>query len=82
MAIVTKEERTEEPMTKGYVFFGRKRPKNFEENLAGQQDPTLQAMIWEWYREKDPELRKQKWQEAMEYWAKRRVELGFRDKEE
>ncbi len=77
MPIVTKEEWTGKPATKGYIIFGRKRPKNLEENLAGQQDPTLQAMIWEWYEEKDPELKKQKWQEAEDYWAKRRVELGF-----
>ena len=48
-------------MTKGYIFFGHKRPKHLEENLAGQQDPTLQAMIWEWYREKDPERKARKW---------------------
>ena len=43
------------PITKGYIFFGRKRPKNLEEKLAAQQDPTFQSMIWEWYEEKDPE---------------------------
>ena len=82
MTIVAKEKRKGEPMTKGYVIFGRKRPKNLEENLAGQQDPKLQAMLWEWCTEKDPVLKKQKWQEAEDYWAKRRLELGFREPEE
>ena len=70
------------PITKGYIFFGRKRPKNLEEKLAAQQDPTFQSMIWEWYEEKDTELKKQKWQAAKAYWAKRRLELGFTGPEE
>ncbi len=82
MTIVSKEQWTGKPMTKGYIFFGRKRPKNLEENLAAQQDLAMQAMLWEWYREKDPKLKKLKWQEAEKYWAKRRVELGFAESRE
>ena len=82
MPIVKNEEWTGEPMTKAYIFFGRKRPKNLEENLAGQQDPTLQAMLWEWCKEKEPEIKAGKWKDAMDYWAKRRVELGFTEPEE
>ena len=69
-------------MRKAYIFFGHKRPKHLEENLAGQQDPTLQAMIWEWYREKDPERKARKWKDAMDYLARRRIELGFTEPEE
>ena len=69
-------------MTKAYIFFGRKRPKNLEENLAAQKDPTLQAMIWEWCREKDTKRKDKMWQEAKKYWAKRRLELGFTGPEE
>ena len=82
MTIVSKEQGTGEPMTKGYIFFGRKRPKNLEENLTAQKDQKYQLLLEAWYAEKDPELKKQKWEEAKEYWAKRRVELGFTEPEE
>ena len=82
MTIVNKEHWTGKPMTKGYIFFGRKRPKNWRENLAAQQDPKLQEMIWEWCREKDPESKARKWKEAMDYWSIRRQELGFTNEEE
>jgi len=82
MPIVKMEEWTGEPVTKAYVFFGRKRPKNLEENLAAQKDSTMQSMIWEWCREKDPKLKDKMWQKAKKYWAKRRVELGFTGSEE
>ena len=82
MPIVSKEQWTGEPMTKGYIFFGRKRPKNLEENLTAQKDQKYQLLLEAWYEEKDPELKKQKWEEAKEYWAKRRVELGFTEPEE
>ena len=64
------------------IIFGRKQPKNWLENLAGQQDPVLRDMIWDWCKEKDPEIKAQKWTEAMTYWTKRRKELGFTDKKE
>lgn len=79
MPIVTKEEWKGEPMTKGLIFFGRKKPKNWEENLTAQKDEKLQKLLEAWYREKDPETKKQIWQEAEVYWAKRRLELGFTD---
>jgi outer membrane protein assembly factor BamD (BamD/ComL family) len=82
MTIVSKEQWTGEPMTKGYIFFGRKRPKNLEENLTAQKDQKYQLLLEAWYEEKDPELKKQKWEEAKEYWAKCRVELGFTEPEE
>ena len=82
MTIVSKEQWTGEPMTKGYIFFGRKRPKNLEENMTAQKDQKYQLLLEAWYEEKDPELKKQKWEEAKEYWAKRRVELGFTEREE
>ena len=82
MTIVKKEEWTGKPMTKAYIFFGRKRPKNLEENLAAQKDQNYQLLLEAWYEEKDPELKKQKWQAAKEYWAVRRKELGFTKPEE
>ena len=82
MTIIKKEEQAGKPLTKGLIFFGRKRPKNWKENLTAQKDQKLQLLLRSWYEEKDTELKKQKWQEAMDYWAKRRLELGFKDKEE
>ena len=69
-------------MTKASIFFGKKRPENLKENLTAQKDEEYQRMILDWYREKDPETKKQKWQAAEDYWAKRRKELGFGEPEE
>ena len=82
MPIVTKEEWTGGPLTKATIFFGVKPPKNWKENLVKQKDEGYQELLKEWLDEKDPVIKKQKWQEAKEYWVKRRVELGFTEPEE
>ena len=47
--------------------------------VAGEYNTTtLSAHLYEI----DPETKKQKWQAAEDYWAKRRKELGFGEPEE
>lgn len=53
-----------------------------DENTAAREDRKYFELWMEWHDERDPELRKQKWRAAKEYWAKRRVELGFTEPEE
>jgi len=82
MPIVTEKEWTGKPLTKAYIFFGHKRPKNLEENLAAQNDPGYQERLKQWLDENNPELKDKAWQDAKKYWTKRRVELGFTEPEE
>ena len=57
-------------------------PKNWKENLAAQKDQKYQELEELWYQETDPEIKKQRSKELDQYWAKRRVELGFTGPEE
>ncbi len=82
MPIVKKEEWTGRPLTTACIIFGYKPPKNWKENLIKQEDEGYQVLLKSWMYEKEPELKKQKWQEVKKYWEKRRLELGFKDKEE
>ena len=75
----TKEEK---PFTGAIIILNADLPKNWKENLAAQKDQKYQELEELWYQETDPELKKQRWQEAKAYWAKRRVELGFTGPEE
>lgn len=56
--------------------------KAMDEISAARKDRKYFELWMEWHDEADPELRKQRWREVMEYWAKRRLKLGFKDKEE
>ncbi len=50
--------------------------------MAAQKDQKYQELEELWYQETDPEIKKQRSKELDQYWAKRRVELGFTEPEE
>ena len=64
------------------IIFNPRWPKDWKERLARQNDPGFQERREAWYREQDPEMKEQKLRAAWDYWKKRRLELGFKDKEE
>ncbi len=64
------------------IILGAELPKNWRENLAKQKDERYQEMLDNLENETDPEMEKKINREIDEYWAKRRVELGFTDPEE
>ena len=70
-----------EPMTNAQIILGANLPKNYEENLARQKDPTFQKLLDEWDDETDPTLKELKNKAIDEYWAERRKELGFNEPE-
>ncbi len=82
MPIVKKEEWTGGSLTTTFIIFGYKPPKNWKENLVKQRDEGYQVLLKSWMNEKNPKLKKHKWQEVKKYWAKCRLELGFRNTEE
>ena len=65
-----------------HIILGAEVPKNWKENWAAQDDEKYQELEELWYREEDPILKAQRSKELNEYWAKRRVELGFTGPEE
>ena len=70
------------PFTGAQITFVPKRPKPSKEELAKRKDRKMMEMLVLTILEKGPELKAQKQKEADEYWAKRRVELGFTGPEE
>ncbi len=59
------------------IIFGVKPPKNWKENLRKQKDEKYQAMVWQYEKATSPEEKQRISQQMDDYWAKRRVELGF-----
>ena len=76
---ITKEEK---PLNTAIIILGADVPKNWKENWAAQKDQTYQELEELWYQETNPEIKAQRSKELDEYWAKRRVELGFTEPEE
>ncbi len=59
------------------IIFGVKPPKNWKENLKKQKDEKYQAMARQYDKATSQEEKQSIVQQINEYWAKRRVELGF-----
>ena len=56
-----------------------KRPKPSKEELAKRRDRKMMEMSVLTILEKDPQKKAEMQKAADEYWAKRRLELGFRE---
>ncbi len=67
------------PFTGAQITFVPKRPKPSKEELAKRKDDKLMKLLVLAILEKDPKLKAQYQNEADEYWAKRRLELGFKE---
>ena len=70
------------PFKGAQITFVPKQPQPSKEELAKRKDRKMMEMLVLTILEKDPELKAQKQKAADEYWAKRRVELGFTGPEE
>ena len=67
------------PFTGAQITFGPKRTQPSKEELAKRKDDKLTTLVVLAMLEKDPKRKAEMQKEADEYWAKRRVELGFKD---
>ena len=79
LTVTTKREKS---LSSAIIILGAEVPKNWRENWAAQDDQKYQELEELWYQETDPEIKKQRSKELDQYWAKRRVELGFTGPEE
>ena len=79
---LTQKTQATKPWTGALIILGADVPKNWRENWAAQDDQKYQELWDKWDKETDPERKKQAWQAIKDYWAKRRVELGFTEPEE
>ncbi len=79
LTVTTKREKSS---SSAIIILNADLPKNWKENLAAQDDQKYQELEELWYQETDPEIKKQRSKELDQYWAKRRVELGFTGPEE
>ncbi len=70
------------PFTGAQITFGPKRTRPSKEELAKRRDVKMSQMEVAAILEKDPQKKAELQKAADEYWAKRRVELGFTDPEE
>ena len=70
------------PFTGAQITFVPKRPKPSKEELAKREDDKMRRLEALALMQDDPKLKEQYQKEADEYWAKRRVELGFTGPEE
>ncbi len=67
------------PFTGAQITFVPKRPKPSKEELAKRKDDKLMKLLVLAVLEKDSKLKAQYQKEADEYWAKRRLKLGFKE---
>ena len=67
------------PFTGAQITFGPKQTLPSKEELAKREDLKRRQLQARATMEKDPKLKEQYQKEADEYWAKRRVELGFQE---
>ena len=67
------------PFTGAQITFVPKRPKPSKEELAKREDDKMRRLEALALMQDDPKLKEQYQKEADEYWAKRRVELGFQE---
>ncbi len=65
------------PFTGAQITFGPKRPQLSKEELAKRKDDKMMKLQALAILEKDTNKKAELQKEADEYWAKRRVELGF-----
>ncbi len=70
------------PFTGTQITFGPKRTQLSKEELAKRKDNKMMKLKALAILEEDPQKKAELQKEADEYWAKRRVELGFTDPEE
>ena len=70
------------PFTGAQITFVPKRPQPSKEELAKREDVKMRKLEALALIQDDPKLKEQYRKEADEYWAKRRVELGFTGPEE
>lgn len=67
------------PWTGTQITFGPKRTKPSEEELAKREDKTMRHLEALALMQDDPKLKEQYQQEADNYWAGRRKELGLQE---
>ena len=67
------------PFTGAQITFGPKRTQLSEEELMMRKDNKIMKLKALAILEKDPQKKAELEKEADEYWAKRRVELGFKE---
>ncbi len=65
------------PFTGAQITFVPKKPQPSKEELAKREDVKMRKLEALALMQDDPKLKEQYRKEADEYWAKRRVELGF-----
>ena len=70
------------PFTGAQITFGPKRTRPSKEELAMRSDDKLMKLKALAILEKDPQKKAEMQKAADEYWARRRVELGFTGPEE
>ena len=70
------------PFTGAQITFGPKRTRPSKEELAMRSDDKLMKLKALAILEKDPQKKAKMQKAADEYWARRRVELGFTGPEE
>ena len=70
------------PFSGAQITFGPKQTPPSKEELAKRRDVKMSQMEVAAILEKDPQKKAELQQAADEYWAKRRVELGFTEPEE
>ena len=67
------------PRTGAQITFGPKRTQPSKEELAKREDKKMRHLEALALMQDDPKLKEQYQKEADEYWAKRRLELGFKE---
>ena len=67
------------PWTGAQITFGPKRTRPSEEELAKREDDKLTKLVVLAMMEKDPQKKAELQKAADDYWAKRRLELGFKE---
>ena len=70
------------PFRGAQITFVPKRTQLSKEELAKREDKQMRHLEALALMQDDPKLKEQYQKAADEYWAKRRVELGFTDPEE
>ncbi len=63
-----------------HIVFNPKWPNDWKERLASHNNAGMNECREAWYREQNPEMKEQKLQMMRDYWKKRRLELGFKDR--
>lgn len=67
------------PFKGAQITFVPKRPQPSKEELAKRKDDKMTKLVVLAILEKDPQKKAELQKEADEYWAKRRLELGFQE---